>query len=140
MLAFLLLGMTKLWSQESPTAVGTIVYENHNQVDYAALVLQTVVGKVHDEQQVPIPKAAFALFTEKTHQLVSFTESASDGSFAFGHVAPGLYRLVVKYEGFCSANIPISVTRHARSGGRLDVHMKPASLDSCSYGEISRTH
>ena len=128
-----------LWSQEVPSSGNRpMVYENHNQTDYHALVLRTVIGKARDEQGVPIPKVSLGLFTEKDHKFVAVIESAADGTFAFANVAPGLYRLVAKYDGFCPANVPIDVSPHASAGRSVELHMKPAGLDTCSYGTIGR--
>lgn len=138
--AFQFLCAPGLWSQEPRTASDKpMAYENHNQTDYSALTLRTVGGMARDEQGVPTPEVLFGLFTDKDHRLMATVRSASDGTFRFRDVAPGPYRLVVKYDGFCSANIPISVSRHASLKEDVDVHMKPAGLDSCSYGTLGRT-
>jgi hypothetical protein len=137
----LLLSAGVLLCQETPSSGGgSMAYENHNQTDYKALALRTVTGKIHDEQGVPIPKVSLGLFTEKDHKLVTVAESAADGTFKFAGVAPGMYRLVAKYDGFCSANVPIEVSRHASASRGVDLHMKPAGLDTCSYGTAGAPH
>jgi hypothetical protein len=136
-LIFLFFASTLLWSQEAPSSGGgSMIYENHNQIDYKALTLRAVTGKAHDEQGVPIPKVSLGLFTEKDHKLLTLVESATDGTFAFTSVVPGLYRLVAKYDGFCPANVPIAVSRRASVNRGVDLHMKPTGLDACSYGVI----
>jgi hypothetical protein len=136
MFVALLLGAgVHLWGQKTSSSQrGSMVYENHNQTDYKALTLRAVTGRAHDEQRMPIPKVSLGLFTERDHELVTVVESADDGTFAFTNVEPGLYRLVAKYDGFCPANAPIEVSRHASASREIDLHMKPAGLDTCSYG------
>jgi len=125
-------------SQAEPSSGdGPMGYENHNQTDYKALIIRAVVGKAHDEQGVPIPNVSLGLFTEKDHKLVTVVESAADGTFEFRKVTPGLYRLVAKYNGFCAANVPIEVRHHASTNRVVDLHMKPARLDTCSYGTVA---
>lgn len=136
----LLLGVGALLpGQDAPSpGNGPMVYENHNQTDYRALALRMVTGKAHDEQGVPIPKVSLGLFTEKDHKLVTVVESAADGTFTFANVTPGLYRLVAKYDSFCPANVPIDVSPNASAGRGVDLHMKPAGMDACSYGTAGR--
>jgi hypothetical protein len=110
-------------------------YENHNQIDYGPLVVQDVKGTITDPQQVAVPKVCVGIFTEKDHKLVATTESDADGKFSLQSVPPGLYRLVVKAEPLCAANVPLQVVKQQKKKHALLVHMKPRGLDSCSYGE-----
>ena len=123
--------------QQPPSPTDTpMEYEDQNQIDYKALTLHTVAGNAHDEQGVAVPTVRLGLFTESDHKLVASTEGAADGTFKFANVAPGLYRLVAKYDGFCPANVPIRVIRGGSPNRGVDLHMKPRGLDSCSYGTI----
>lgn len=117
----------------------SMTYENHNQTDYAAIILRGLAGLAHDDQDVPIPGVAVGLFKGKQHTLIAVSQTAADGTFKFENVAPGQYRLVAKYAGFCSANVPIEVTNSAKLGRTLELHMKLAGLDSCSFGSLART-
>jgi hypothetical protein len=115
-----------------------MVYENHNQTDYSALTVRSLKGLVHDEQGVPVPGVSFGVFTDADHRLIATVRSVSSGVFEFRNLAPGRYRLIAKYDGFCSANIPISISKRASAKRGVDVHMKPAGIDSCSYGTMSQ--
>ena len=48
----------------------------------------------------------------------------------------GNYRLIVKADGLCPANVPILVRHRRKEKTRLMMHMKPAGIDSCSYGDL----
>jgi Carboxypeptidase regulatory-like domain len=111
-------------------------YENHNQTDYGPLVVQEVKGTIKDPQQVAVPKVCAGIFTEKEHKLVATTESDVDGKFSLQSVPPGRYRLVVKVDPLCAANVPIQVVKHQKKKQVLQVHMKPRGLDSCSYADL----
>lgn len=110
-------------------------YENHNQIDYGPLIIQKVKGTITDPQQGAVPKVCVGIFTEKDHKLVATTESDADGKFSLQSVPPGRYRLVVKADPLCAANVPLQVVKHQKKKHALLVHMKPRGLDSCSYGE-----
>lgn len=113
-----------------------VQYENHNQVDYGPLVVQDVKGTIIDPQQVAVPKVCVGIFTEKDHKLVATTESDADGKFSLQSVPPGRYRLVVKADPLCAANVPLQVVKHRKKKQVLQVHMKPRGLDSCSYADL----
>ena len=121
----------------SPCVAG---YENHNQIDYGPLVVQDVKGTITDPQQVAVPKVCVGIFTEKDHKLVATTESDADGKFSLQSVPPGRYRLVVKADPLCAANVPLQVVKNQKRKQVLRVHMKPRGLDSCSYGEAIQAH
>ena len=116
----------------SPCVAG---YENHNQIDYGPLIVQEVKGSITDPQQGAVPKVCVGIFTEKDHKLIAATESNADGKFSLQSVPPGRYRLVVKGEPLCAANVPLQVVKSQKKNQVLRVHMKPRGLDSCSYGE-----
>lgn len=109
-------------------------YEERNQIDYGPLRLTRVVGTAIDSTGAPVPKTCIYLFTEKTHHLSAITEVDSEGKFSMYKVKAGSYRLVVASEGFCTANIPLTVASRA-AYKRLVVHMKMAEIDVCSYGD-----
>lgn len=111
-------------------------YENHNQIDYGPLVVQDVKGTITDPQQVAVPKVCVGIFTEKDHKLVATTESGADGKFSLQSVPPGRYRLVVKADPLCAANVPLRVVKSEKKKQVLRVHMKPRGLDSCSYADL----
>ena len=111
-------------------------YENHNQVDYGPLIVQEVKGTIMDPQQGAVPKVCVGIFTEKDHKLVATTESDADGKFSLQSVPPGRYRLVVKADPLCAANVPLQVVKHRKKKQVLQVHMKPRGLDSCSYADL----
>jgi Carboxypeptidase regulatory-like domain len=113
-----------------------MTYENHNQVDPNPLSMRSLVGNVQDEKGVPIPAASLGLFTEAEHKLVSSAQSSPDGTFRLSDVPPGRYRLVVKFDSFCPANIPVAISRQAWGTRPIYVYMKPAGIDSCSYGQV----
>jgi hypothetical protein len=111
-------------------------YQDGNQVDYGPLSVQAVGGRVADFQQVPIPKACVALFTESGHKLLTAVETDGEGNFSLPDVKPGRYRLVVMYEPLCPANAKLQVVRRAKSRIRLHAHMKPRGIDDFSYVDI----
>jgi hypothetical protein len=118
------------WTQQAPPER---LYENHNQIDYKTITVRGVTGKAR-ETSLEVPNVSLGIFTEKDQRLVMTTRSSADGTFAFAVVPPGLYRLVATFDGFCAANVPIRLVRHGRAGRTVDLHMKPAGIDTCSYG------
>jgi Carboxypeptidase regulatory-like domain len=120
---------------QSPNAAVEDAYENHNQIDYGPLKLRAVLGIATDPAGIPTPSALVLLFSEPDHHLLSKTTTNADGRFSLGKVKHGLYRLVVKEYGFCSANVPI-VVKAGADGKQLAVHMKVGGVDTCSYGDL----
>ena len=112
-------------------------YINRNQVDYGPLVIEHVTGTITDPGQVAIPDACVALFTDKTHKLVKKTQSDEKGKFSLARVPPGKYRLVVTADALCAANVRLQIVSRAKKKQALQIHMKGAGLDSCSYGELA---
>lgn len=112
-------------------------YVNRNQVDYGPLAVEHVTGMITDPGQVAIPDACVALFTDNTHKLVKKTQSDEKGKFSLAGVRPGKYRLVVTEDSFCAANVRLQVVSRAKKKHVLQIHMKGAGLDSCSYGELA---
>jgi hypothetical protein len=133
--AFALLG-TALCQQSPKVASPELTYENHNQVDYGPLRIAELRGIAKDPQDVPVPDVWVLLFSEKQHTLIAQSKSDSKGAFGLEGIRGGRYRLVLKYAGFCSANIPVDLKLTSHSKRSLVVHMKPAGIDECSYGEL----
>jgi hypothetical protein len=102
-------------------------------VDYGPLQLGTIRGIVQDRDRVKIPMACVGVFTEGDHKLVATAETDEGGRFSLEKVVKGKYVLVVKYLGFCPANVGIQVS--GKRGKSATVHMLGAALDTCSYIE-----
>jgi hypothetical protein len=131
-----LCGASSFAAQEQTTSSPCMAeYENHNQIDYGPLVVREVRGTVSDPQQTAMPKVCLTVFTEKDHKSVATTETDANGRFSFQSVPPGRYRLIVKADALCTANIPLHVVSRLKRKQVLQVHMKPRGLDTCSYGE-----
>jgi hypothetical protein len=122
--------------QKGESSPCTAEYENHNQIDYGPLIAQEVKGMITDPQQVAVPKVCVGVFTEKEHKLVAAAQSDADGKFSLQSLPPGRYRLVVKADPLCAANVPLQVVKHQKKKQVLQVHMKPRGLDSCSYADL----
>jgi Carboxypeptidase regulatory-like domain len=124
------------FAQQSEVSSSCMIdYENHNQTDYGPLIVHDVKGTITDPQAGAVPKVCVGVFTEKEHKLVAATESDADGKFSMQSLPPGRYRLVVKADPLCAANVPFQVVKSQKKKQVLLVHMKPRGLDSCSYGE-----
>jgi protocatechuate 3,4-dioxygenase beta subunit len=127
------LALVALGTAQSPNVT---TYENHNMIDYGPLVFRSIRGVVVDPANVAMPGASIGVFTERDHKLVANTRTNTNGSFDFQHISPGRYRLVVHFDGFCPANVPIRIVTwpHGRSGRRLVIHGVVGAIDTCSYG------
>jgi hypothetical protein len=55
--------------------------------------------------------------------LLAKTHTDADGRFALRNIRSGNYRLVVKSEGFCPANVPIDV-RPEKADKKMVLHME----------------
>ena len=82
--------------------------------------------------------ASVSLFTEDGHKLVATVISDKDGKFRFDKVEKGLYRVVARVAGLCTANIPILVESGLLLHHKLEITMQPKDLDRCSYGMAKR--
>ncbi len=109
-----------------------ITHENPNQIDPRPVTIAVISGIAQDKEQVGIPNVCLGLFLG--HRLISTAVTDQKGRFTFGQVNPGRYRLVARYEGFCTANLPVLVKPNARHK-RLVLHMQLSTIDSCSYGD-----
>ena len=126
-----------LFAQQTPdSSPCKVEYENHNQIDYGPLIVQEVKGTITNPQQGAVPKVCVGIFTEKDHKLVAATRSDADGMFSLQGVPPGRYRLVVKADPLCAANVPLHVLKSQKKKQVLRVHMEPRGLDSCSYADL----
>ncbi len=145
MAGIIVLGLSVQAQQSNPCNI-TMVYDNHNQVDPARLSLTRVsglaiseVGRDHAKQIGALPGVCVGLFTEKGHRLVATTVTDQEGRFQFGTIPSGEYRLVIQAKPLCLANVPLRVLRHSHSTAskqrHLIIHMRPAGIDDCSYGE-----
>jgi Carboxypeptidase regulatory-like domain len=109
-------------------------YVNENQTDPAPLKLSGVDGAVRGLGGDAIPRASVSLFTEEAHTLVGTIVTDKDGKFRFNKIGKGLYRVVARVEGLCTANIPIKVESSFMAHRRLEITMRAKDIDTCSYG------
>jgi hypothetical protein len=110
-------------------------YEDRNQVEPQPLKLPAVEGIAIDPAAAPVSQAQVLLFTSQKHRLVAKTHTDADGRFELRNVRSGHYRLVVKSEGFCPANVPINL-RSGKADKKLVLHMRMGEIDVCSYGDL----
>jgi hypothetical protein len=123
-------------AQQAGPSCTAMKYENRNQTDYGPLQVATIRGTAKDAQGVMVPGVCVGIFTPTDHKLVLATQTDSEGRFEFKGVSKGEYRLVASCEGFCSGNAKIRVQPGSRSKKRLDLVVRPAGLDTCSYFEL----
>jgi hypothetical protein len=119
-------------------AVPVPVYVDENQTDPPPLKLDGVAGKVQGLGGDPMPRAVVSLFTEDTHTLVASVNSDKDGKFKFDKVGKGLYRVIARIDGLCTANIPVKVESSPLADRRLIITMRAKDIDTCSYGMAKR--
>jgi hypothetical protein len=124
-----------------------IKYENKNQVDARRLSVSKVSGRVAVEvgelgasaiEAGLVSGACVVLFTEREHQLVANATADREGRFTFGAVPEGDYRLIVRADPLCLANVLLRVVTSKRGGARkrqVVVHMRAAGIDTCSYAD-----
>jgi len=114
----------------------TVAYENHNSLDNKIFAVRKIRGTVSDKSGMPIADGTVGVFTDDPqHKFVASAGVTESGVFEFGRLTPGRYRVVVKYDSFCPANILVEVKGQAPADRIVRVHMIPRGLDSCSYGE-----
>jgi hypothetical protein len=132
-----------LWTAQSasaqsasaqPAPAVTNTYEDHNVVDPHPLEVNVIAGIVHDLGKLTFSGASILLFTEQDHTLVASTKSDSNGRFELAKVKSGLYRLIVKVDALCPANVPLKITSSPLAHHKLQITMQPQDLDTCSYG------
>ena len=133
--SFALLG-TALCQQSPKATSPELTYENHNQIDYGPLRITKLRGIAKDSRGVPVPDVLVLLFSEKECKLIAQSKTDSKGAFGLESVHSGRYRLVLKYAGFCSANVPVDLKPRSLRKRGLVVHMRTAGIDECSYGTL----
>ena len=119
-------------------AVPVPVYVDENQTDPPPLKLDGLAGQVRGLGGDPMPRAVVSLFTEETHTLVASVNSDKDGKFKFDKVEKGLYRVIARIDGLCTANIPVKIESSPLADRRLIITMRPKDIDTCSYGMAKR--
>lgn len=118
----------------APTSAST--YVDENSTPPAPLKLSGIVGRIRGLGGDAIPRATISLFTDegKVHTFLSSVVSDRDGKFRFEKVEHGLYRVVAKVDGLCTANIPVKVESALIMHRKLEITMRPKDIDTCSYG------
>ena len=133
-----------LVNAQVPKCKSPIEYGNRNQVDPTRSTVGRLSGHAISEagdpakQIGPVP-VCLGVFTEKDHRLVASAVADEDGRFNFGSIPSGWFRLVVRdpQNAFCLANMPLHVVKWPRGKKKpLVIHMRPAGLDDCSYGDF----
>ena len=141
---FLLTIALVAWTVAAPAraaqsaATDAPTYVDENQTDPAPLKLNGVEGRVRGLGGDPMPRASVSLFTDNGHALVATVMTDKDGKFRFNKVDKGLYRVVARVEGLCTANIPILVeSSHPGPPSPDDHHaaQRPGSMQ-LRHGEI----
>lgn len=124
----------------SSVAAQEYAYEDHNQVTPRPLAVCRVGGRAIDPSGNAVPNVRLGLFQGSEPRLVQVIVADSKGCFNLPGVPAGEYRLVVKYEGFCPANVPIVVPHCSPCQGEpkenLVIHMNVYATDGCSYGTL----
>ena len=120
---------------QGPVKTCAVTYRDRNMIDYGPLVFRNLSGYAIDPSSVRMAGGCIGLFTENDHRLVATAQPDESGNFAFAKVAPGRYKLVADFPGFCAANVPLKIVRWPRGRAKLVVHMKPGAIDVCSYGD-----
>jgi hypothetical protein len=129
---------------QQPTCKSPIEYGNRNQVNPKRSNVRLLAGRVIMEVGAPAKElgrvpACLGLFEEKDHRLVASAVADEQGRFKFKSVASGRYRLVVRdpQNAFCLANTPLQFVTWPRGTTKaLVIHMRPAGIDDCSYGDF----
>ena len=109
-------------------------YVDENQPDPAPLKLRDLEGSVRGLGGDGMPRVPVLLFAEDGHGLVATAVSDMQGKFSFGKVDKGRYRVVVKVQGLCPANVPVVLEGSLLAHHKLVVTMQPKDIDTCSYG------
>jgi hypothetical protein len=130
--------------QPSLSCNSPIEYGNRNQVDPKRSSIRGISGRVIMEVGNPAKElgavpACLGLFTEKDQRLIASAVANEEGRFKFKSVPSGHYRLVVRdpQNSFCVANMPLRIVKWPRGKAKpLVIHMRPAGIDDCSYGDF----
>ena len=134
----LMIGMAGfLWAapaRAAQAAATAPAYVNENPTDPAPLKLSGVDGQVRGLGGDAMQRASVSLFTEEGHTLIATIVTDRDGKFRFNKIGKGMYRVVARVEGLCTANIPIKVESSFMAHRRLEITMRAKDIDTCSYG------
>lgn len=138
-LGLVILGIGARAGVAQSAAVPVPVYVDENAQDPAPLRLDGLNGKVQGLGGDPMPRAVVSLFTEQApHVLVASVNSDRDGKFKFDKVEKGLYRVIARVDGLCTANIPVKIEGSVLAHHELVITMRPKDIDTCSYGMAKR--
>lgn len=117
-------------------APSAMSYEDETPPSPVRFELRRVAGVARDRAGMAIPRVGLGLFTDAApHRLLALVVTGPNGKFDFGKLPDGDYRLVAKYPGLCTANIPIALRRQARNRHHLELRMEYPGLDVCSYAQ-----
>jgi hypothetical protein len=131
-----LLLATPLWPQAPVRPPRPAMsYEVETPPNNVRFDLRRVQGIAVDRAGMVIPRVGVGLFTDDpAHHLLAMVITGEDGKFDFGKAIPdGNYRLVAKYPGLCTANIPLALSHKTGSRHHLELRMEYPGLDVCSY-------
>jgi hypothetical protein len=117
-----------------PAADAPPAYVNENPTEPAPLKLRELEGVVRGLGGDAMPRASVSLFTEQGHQLIATTMSDRAGKFHFAKMDKGLYRILVRVQGLCPANVPVLLGSSLLAHRKLVVTMRAKDIDTCSYG------
>lgn len=98
-----------------------------------AIEVSRIRGRARDPGGSAIEDVGLGLFTaDASHRFITMVVTDADGNFDFGKSVPaGEYRLVIKYPGSCTANVPLTLSRRARHS-HIEVTMRFPGLGLCS--------
>ncbi len=136
-------------SQETDKCVGADKYPEPEPVsllERGPLVLQHVSGiAVIRVGEGTIPPshlygACLSLFTADSHKFVASVPVDRRGTFAFGKIATGDYRLVERAPGLCTGNDAVRVEARKTSGKRraIIVYFRPHEVDTCTTADYAK--
>jgi hypothetical protein len=123
-------------AQGSGGPCSAMTYENRNQTDYGPIKLTRVNGIAKDAEGVLVPGVCVGVFTPAGDKLIKATQTDGEGRFEIKDIPKGEYRLVARCDGFCTGNAKIRVQPGPGNKKRLNLIIRPAGLDTCSYFEL----
>lgn len=121
---------------ESPQQALGMSYTRETPPNRVRLALRRLQGQAKDRMENVIPGVQLGVYTDAgPHRLLAASVTDEHGKFDFGKaVPPGDYRLIAKYPGLCTANIPVEINPRARHS-HLELRMEYPGLDVCSYAQ-----
>lgn len=130
-------GAAQQRGEPSPAQAQGMRYEEESPPILERLPLRQLRGQARDRMGNAISGLLLGLYTDASpHQLLAATETDAHGNFDFGRRLPaGNYRLIAKYPGLCTANIPVAVTTQTRHS-HLELRMEYPGLDVCSSAQV----